>query len=65
MKGYRTLATNVVSLLAAAAVIFGIEITAEDQATVVAGILAVVNVANILLRLDTTGPVPFQRRTPT
>ena len=53
MKGWKTITTNVVALVFAAAVYFGLEIPEPDPA-VVAGVLALIN---IILRFITTTPV--------
>jgi hypothetical protein len=57
MKGYRIIAVNVVSLLTSLLLMWGIEVDAETQAAIATGVLAVINVANVVLRFDTDGPV--------
>lgn len=53
MKGYKTLATNTVIIIASLASAFGIVVPQDDQTALIAGIIAAVN---IILRIYTTGP---------
>lgn len=57
MKGYRMLVVNAISLLAALLLMFGVEMSAEQQAEIATGMLALINVANMGLRAITTTKV--------
>jgi len=46
----KTMWVNILSAVGAVALVVGVEISAENQAEIVAGILAAVNVVNIVLR---------------
>lgn len=54
MKGYRTIIVNVLALIFSLALFFGLDISAESQGEITAGVLAV---ANIALRFITDTPV--------
>ena len=54
LTGYRTIITNVIIVLAAAASVFGIIIPEDEKTAVIAGLIAV---ANIALRIITRTPV--------
>jgi len=57
MKGYRTLIVNFLAVVASRAGLYGIDISAETQAEIATGIVAVLGVANLALRAVTTTPV--------
>ena len=57
MKGYRTIITNVLMVVASVAAIWGIEIPPEMIEEVVSGIIAVIGLVNLFLRAITTTPV--------
>ena len=54
LKGYRTIIVNIVGLAVAILASQGIDVTPEDQASIVTAILAVINIA---MRFITTTPV--------
>ncbi len=53
LAGWKTLITNGVVLLAALAAMFGLEIGADEREALIAGAMALVNIA---LRFATKGP---------
>ncbi len=53
----RTIWVNLISLIAAGGTAYGLDITAEQQAQIVTGLLAVVNVINLMLRAVTKAPI--------
>jgi len=44
MKGYKTLITNIVALLASLAVLAGVDVPLETQSQISTGVLALVNI---------------------
>lgn len=50
MKGYRTLTVNAIALLASLLLMFGVEVTAEQQAEIATGLVTVLTVVNAGLR---------------
>ena len=44
MKGYKTLITNIVALLASLAVLAGVDVPLETQGQISTGVLALVNI---------------------
>lgn len=61
VKGWRIMATQIVSLVAALLVNFGIDLTAEQQAGVVTAILVVANVVTAVLRHYTDTPPGYKK----
>lgn len=57
MKGYRTIVTNIVMIIAALAALWGVDIPPEMQKEVVSGILSIFTLVNLLLRKMTTTPL--------
>lgn len=57
----KTIRTQLVGFAAMVLAMFGIDISPEDQATVAAAIMAVVNVAGIVVRYKTTEPMSAKR----
>lgn len=54
MKGYRTIIVNIIALVASLSATQGLEIGAEDQASIATAVLAIINIG---LRFITTTPV--------
>lgn len=57
MKGYRTIIANVIALLASIALMFGLEVTPEQQAELGTGLATLITVVNMILRSITTTPI--------
>lgn len=61
MTGWKTIVTNLIALLASCLLVFGIELSPEDQAALASGLTVLITVANLVLRHFTTTPPGYKQ----